>query len=281
MSTENIQILGTAVATVVAAFLAYILYTSSGSGKPVLSKEKFQKFPLVQKTVLSHNSAVYRFGLPNPNDILGLPIGQHISIQATIDGQNILRSYTPITLDDQKGHFDLLIKSYANGNISKFVADLNIGDSINVKGPKGFYKYEPNTSNCLGMVAGGTGIAPMYQLIQAIAKNPSDKTKIVLLYGNVTEEDILLKKELDEITAHHENIKVHYVLDKPPKDWTGGSGYITSELLSQFLPGPAAENKLLVCGPPLMVSSIKKAAVGLGYQKAKPISKADDQVFVF
>jgi cytochrome-b5 reductase len=39
-----------------------------------------------------------------------LPIGQHISVQAEIGGKNVMRSYTPTSSDDDKGHFDLLIK---------------------------------------------------------------------------------------------------------------------------------------------------------------------------
>jgi cytochrome-b5 reductase len=37
----------------------------------------------------------------------------------------------------------------------------------------------------VGLIAGGTGITPMYQLIKAIFKNPNDKTKVSLVYGNV------------------------------------------------------------------------------------------------
>ena len=52
----------------------------------------------------------YRFGLPSKDDVLGLPIGQHISVQAEISGKNIMRSYTPTSSDDDLGHFDLLVK---------------------------------------------------------------------------------------------------------------------------------------------------------------------------
>lgn len=52
----------------------------------------------------------YRFALPNKDDVLGLPIGQHISVQAEINGKNIMRSYTPTSSDDDLGHFDLLVK---------------------------------------------------------------------------------------------------------------------------------------------------------------------------
>ena len=38
----------------------------------------------------------------------------------------------------------------------------------------------------IGLIAGGTGITPMYQLIKAIFKNPNDKTKVTLVFGNVS-----------------------------------------------------------------------------------------------
>jgi cytochrome-b5 reductase len=39
----------------------------------------------------------------------------------------------------------------------------------------------------------------MWQTARAIFKNPEDKTKVTLIYGNVSEEDILLKKEWEEL----------------------------------------------------------------------------------
>jgi len=59
---------------------------------------------------LGNAESRYRFALPKPTDCLGLPIGQHISVCAEIEGKNIVRSYTPTTLDDDKGHFDLVVK---------------------------------------------------------------------------------------------------------------------------------------------------------------------------
>ncbi|ODV64383.1 cytochrome-b5 reductase [Ascoidea rubescens DSM 1968] len=269
------------VLTLSASIAAYVLVVSPKERK-VLKKDEFQEFPLIQKTILSHNSGIYRFGLPRPNDTLGLPIGQHISIGANINGKEIVRSYTPTSLDsDSKGYFDLLIKAYPNGNISKLIANLDIGETIKVKGPKGFFVYTPNMVKSFGMVAGGTGITPMYQIIKAIIANPDDNTTVSLIYGNVNEEDILLRSELDKITKEHSNIKVFYVLDNPPKNWNGGSGYITPDILKAHLPAASLDSQLLICGPPPMVSAIKRAGVDLGFSKAKPVSKLGDQTFVF
>jgi cytochrome-b5 reductase len=256
--------------------------------KKVLKPDVFQDFELEEKTIVSHNVAIYRFKLPTEKSILGLPIGQHISIGAVLpqeDGklQEIVRSYTPISGDHQPGHFDLLIKSYPQGNISKLMASLIVGQTIRVKGPKGAFVYEPNMVRHFGMIAGGTGITPMLQIIRAIVRGRAagDKTEVDLIFANVTAQDILLKEDLDALAKEDDKIRIHYVLDNPPENWTGGVGYVTGDMITQWLPKPADDIKILICGPPPMVRGLKKTTESLGYNKSRPVSKLQDQVFAF
>ena len=180
----------------------------------------------------------YRFALPNSTDILGLPIGQHISVAATIEGQpkEIVRSYTPISSDENPGYFDLLIKSYPTGNISKYVASLKIGQPLKVKGPKGAMVYSPRLVRRFGMIAGGTGITPMLQIIRAIIRGRprsggKDTTEVDLIFANVKEEDILLREDLDALTAEDDKFRVYYVLNNPPEPWDGGVGFVSAEMI--------------------------------------------------
>ncbi|KAI0969410.1 hypothetical protein F4678DRAFT_173687 [Xylaria arbuscula] len=274
-------------AAIVAILLSVWKFTSS-QPKKVLKPDAFQDFELKEKTIISHNVAIYRFKLPAPSDILGLPIGQHISIGADIkqpDGttKEIVRSYTPISGDHQPGYFDLLIKSYPTGNISKHLASLGVGQTIKVRGPKGAFVYTPNMVRHFGMVAGGTGITPMLQVIRAIIRGrpTGDKTQVDLIFANVSTSDILLKEDLDQLAKEDSGFRVHYVLDKPPEGWTGGVGYVTPDMVTKWLPKAAPDVKILLCGPPPMISGLKKATEGLGFQKARPVSKLDDQVFAF
>jgi len=85
------------------------------------------------------------------------------------------------------------------------------------------------------MTAGGTGITPMFQVIQAAVLN-NDDVDITLLFGNVSEDDILLKKELDAFAeANPSRFRVIYIIDsaKNPDKWTGHTGYITKELVQK------------------------------------------------
>ena len=69
----------------------------------------------------------------------------------------------------------------------------------------------------LGMIAGGTGITPMLQVITAIIRDEYDTTTtMALLFANQTEEDILLREELDGLARKHPHrFRVAYTLDRP------------------------------------------------------------------
>ena len=207
-----------------------------------------------------------------------------MSLAATPKGaeKEVVRSYTPISSDEDKGFFDLMIKSYPQGNISAHMTTLKIGDTMKVRGPKGAMVYKSNMCRRIGMIAGGTGITPMLQIVRAINRGrPQDKTKIDLIFANVNPDDILLKDQLDDLNREDPNFSVYYVLNNPPEKWDGGVGFVTADMIKAKLPPPAADIKILICGPPPMVSALKKATESLGYEKARPVSKLEDQVFCF
>jgi cytochrome-b5 reductase len=154
-------------------------------------------------------------------------------LSAVIDGQEVVRSYTPISSDNTPGYFDLLIKSYPTGNISKYVAGLKVSQTMKVKGPKGAMVYTPNMVRRFGMIAGGTGITPMLQVIRAIVRGRAsgDKTEIDLIFANVNPEDILLRDDLNSLRKEDAGFRVYYVLNNPPEKWNGGIGFVTTEMI--------------------------------------------------
>lgn len=83
------------------------------------SNEKYL-LPLVEKEEISHDTRRFRFGLPSSKHVLGLPVGQHIQLSAMINEELVIRSYTPVTSDDDEGYVDLVIKVYKKGVHPKF-----------------------------------------------------------------------------------------------------------------------------------------------------------------
>lgn len=149
--------------------------------------------------------------------------------------------------------------------MSQHLNDMKIGDTILMKGPKGHLEYlgrgeftitkrkETTTYNKkkIGMVAGGTGITPMLQVIRAILKDPEDRTEVWLIFANQSEEDILLRKELEAIPS--DRFHLWYTVDRPPQDWKYSSGFINKDMCRDHLPAPGKDTMLFVCGPPPMI----------------------------
>ena len=184
---------------------------------------------------------------------------------------------------DIPGYLELVVKAYPDGPMSQHIHSMNVDQRLSFKGPLVKYPWEANKHNHICLIAGGTGITPMYQLAREIFK-----TKVTLVFGNVSEEDILLKKELQDLeNTYPQRFRAFYVLDNPPEGWTGGKGYITKELLKTVLPEPKEENiKLFVCGPPPMYKAISGGKVSPKDQGEltgilKDLGYSKEQVFKF
>ena len=115
----------------------------------------------------------------------------------------VIRPYTPTSSAGAVGHLDLVVKIYEAGVMSAHIGKLAVGDALEMKGPIVKLPYEANTWPAIGMVAGGTGITPMLQVAAAALADPADKTKVSLVYGNVAEDDILLRDEIDAMAKAH------------------------------------------------------------------------------
>lgn len=248
-----------------------------------LNPKEYKDLKVDRIDKLSPNVYRYVFKLPNASDVVGLPIGQHVAIKATIDGRSVSRSYTPTSNNLDAGILTLVIKLYPDGELTgKYFANLNPGDTVLFRGPKGPMKYQRGLCKNIGMIAGGTGITPMFQLIRAICEDDRDTTQVSLIFANHSEEDIILRKELDIFaTKYPGNFKVWYMLDQAPDDWAYGKGYVTPDVIEQKLPCSALDTKMMLCGPPGLVAASKKTLVSMGFQEPGSIGKMTDDIFCF
>jgi len=247
-----------------------------------LDPRSYRAFELTHKENVSHNTIRFTFALPSSQHRLGLPVGKHISIKSKdSEGKEFMRNYTPVTGDEVQGHFKLVIKVYPQGKMSRYLADLPLHAKIECKGPQGALEYKgrgvfeikrkggivTNRVKRIGMLAGGTGITPIYQLIHAILRDSQDSTDLNLIFGNLTEDDILLRDELEKkVVEYKKQFKIYFVVDKPSTTgWGGGSGYITKEMIQVHLPPPSPDTLIVLCGPPPMMNSMVKHLQALDY----------------
>ncbi|KAL8059739.1 hypothetical protein ABFX02_03G106400 [Erythranthe guttata] len=249
---------------------------SAGAGTRGSALVPRAKIPckLIARTELSHDVRLFRFALPNEEHVLGLPVGKHIFVCATVDDKLCMRAYTPSSDVEVVGYFELVIKVYFGGVHPKFpnggimsqhLDSLELGSFIDVKGPLGHIEYtgkgnftvhgKQKFAKKLAMIAGGTGITPIYQVMQAILKDPEDETEMYVVYANRTEDDILLKDELDAWAEKFPaRVRVWYVVQESVKEgWKYSLGFVTEAVLREHIPAPTGYTLALACGPPPML----------------------------
>merc|ERR1712000_687322 len=203
----------------------------------------------------------------------------HMDFSAQINGKQNIKAYTPVSSDDDIGIFELVVKVYRplepkfpnGGLMSQHLGDMKVGETIDVRGPTGHIEYAapgtlrlwnklkkreaPRTVKVthLAMIAGGTGITPMLQIVRHILKTPGDKTKMSLIFANKSEDDILLREEL-EACAKDPRFNLWFTIDNSVKEgWQYDLGFITEEMIRKQLPAPGDGVHVLMCGPPPMI----------------------------
>ena len=146
------------------------------------------------------------------------------------------------------------MKKYPNGRASGHMHSLKPGDSLSVAGPMRGYSWRVNECDQVNLIAGGAGITPIYQLLQGILNNEEEKTKVKLIFGVNTDQDVLLKDELDAFERRFpDRFKVVYTISKPSGNSPFRQGRVTKELLKEEL---VENGKVFVCGPPAMEASL-------------------------
>ncbi|KAF9918577.1 NADH-cytochrome b5 reductase [Lobosporangium transversale] len=232
--------------------------TKKGPVSSALDPNAFVDFKLKSVQKLTPNTSRFTFELEE-NQKLGLDVASCVVTKfIKEDGKPIIRPYTPTSDSDRTGSFDFVIKRYEGGPMSSHIHSMKPGDTLSVKGPISKYPLKANQHETVTLIAGGSGITPMIQIIGGLLKDKADKTKINLIFANVTPEDIILKDEIDAFAkAHPDRFKVTYVVDKPVEGWTGPTGYVTAELIKKYNPEIGQGNtKVFVCGPPPMMKSV-------------------------
>ena len=262
-------------------------------GRKVALNPKFKvAFRLQNKEVLSHDTFMLDFALQSPEHILGLPTGKHVFLSAEIDGETVMRRYTPISSNYDVGCIKFVIKAYPpcerfprGGKMSQHVDTLRIGDTIDIRGPVGEFDYvlggrfyvdgEERTARRFNMIAGGTGITPVMQIAAEILRHPEDPTEMSLIFGCREENDLLMRSTLDEWAEKYpEKFRVHYILsDSWPEGWKHSTGFVNKDLFQAELYPKGDDVWNLMCGPPIMLDKgCTPNLVALGHSKERIFS---------
>jgi len=213
----------------------------------------------------THDTKTFCFALPDDATLDMLP-GDHLYVHATIDGKAVKRPYTPSSTPGITGYFDLTVKRYETGMMSRYLHDRKVGDQVLMSGPNPGGHWVDGMAKKVGFVAGGSGITPMISIIRWMLSR-SLPVEMFLLYANKTEADIIFGDEWDEDAREHASFHCYHVLSQPPAGWSQGTGRITEEMLRKYLPPPGSDSLIFLCGPPSMVDALETALKSLGHSE--------------
>lgn len=163
-----------------------------------------QKFhSLVIKEISKETSKAYSLLFEIPLDLresFAFKAGQYITIKCNIDGKEIRRCYSISSVPNKAETFQVIVKSVPNGVFSKYVEEnLKTGDNLEVSEPEGNFCYEPTNEKLKTFVAvaAGSGITPIFSIIQSILSLSNDQ--IILFYGNKSVEQTIFNKEITKL----------------------------------------------------------------------------------
>ncbi|KAJ2721112.1 hypothetical protein GGI07_004177 [Coemansia sp. Benny D115] len=270
-----------------AAFL-YYLHLHTDLLKPKvdcrLSPTQYTPLKLLSVEPLTHDTSRFRFLVKRPRFDGDEPEKQADETMATgawaVDVKDHLvqtsRMYTPVahaisdSVDEasgsRSGHLDLVVKRYDRGSLSRFIHGTRVGDHVEMRGPLPVWPYTANQYKHIYMIAGGTGVAPMFQVIERVLADPQSQTAISLLYGSRSPEDILLRDELDALQKKHgQRLHIQYLVDHAGGEPSSSSS--TGAAVSVGMPNRSTveaftrafdkqADVVLVCGPDPMMNAI-------------------------
>jgi NAD(P)H-flavin reductase len=123
----------------------------------------------------------------------------------------------------------------------------------------------------VALLAGGSGITPMYS-IAAASSYAKDGLEVHFLFSNKTKDDILIKAELDQLSAMNPNFHLHHTLTRhdAAKDgeWDGLTGRVSWDMLkSKGFPEPADDVLYITCGPNAFSDTIKEFLGANGFSE--------------
>lgn len=150
------------------------------------------------------------------------------------------------------------------GDFTATIKDTKVGEIAYLDGPYGVFTVD-RYGDAPGFVfiAGGVGAAPILSMLRTMADR-NDKRPLWFIYGNVRLEDVIFREELEALKGRL-NIRLVHVLNEPPRDWDGETGFLTTELLQKILPGSddngdgdGKNYEYFLCGPKPMSDAVQQ-----------------------
>jgi ferredoxin-NADP reductase len=201
----------------------------------------------------------------------GHKAGQHVDVRLTApDGYRTQRSYS-IASAPEDDRLALTVERLEDGEVSPYLTDvLMAGDQLELRGPiGGYFTWEVREGGPLLLIGGGSGVVPLMAMLRhRVAVSSNVPTR--LLYSSRSNEEIIYRRELENLAARGGSLEVIHTLTRSrPASWSGYHRRIDAEMLAEVAWSPDQCPLAFVCGPTPFVEAVGAALVGLGQDAAR------------
>ncbi|MCP5145555.1 MAG: 2Fe-2S iron-sulfur cluster binding domain-containing protein [Gammaproteobacteria bacterium] len=203
------------------------------------------------------NATVLKVRL-RPSQTFSCRPGQYLTLLAP---GPIARSYSIANDPEMEREIELHVRLLPAGKMSHWLEHQAVpGTQVTVRGPAGscFYTGDDNRQWPIVLAGTGTGLAPLYGILQDALSN-NHRGPIQILHGALRESDLYLQSELTQLAAEHDNLTYSTCVLQSADGAPDASGDIQERVLT-VLKSMANDVRLYLCGAPEMVNPLKTRA---------------------
>jgi ring-1,2-phenylacetyl-CoA epoxidase subunit PaaE len=234
---------------------------------------RFHQLRVVEVRRETPDCVSLKFELPASvaNDY-GFVQGQHVALRATLDGEELRRSYSVCSGCDD-GELRVAVKKVPGGRFSVWVNEsLKPGDAIDVMTPEGrfFTPLAAEHEKHYVAFASGSGITPVLSLIRTtLAREP--RSHFTLVYGNRRQSSVMFHEALEDLKDRYlTRFRLFNVFSREEQDVDLFNGRIDATKVGQFLSTLIPVDTIdeaFVCGPASMIDEIEQALLAAGVKR--------------
>ena len=207
-----------------------------------------------------------RFDIPpGLREKFAFKAGQHLTLRATLDGEEVRRNYSLCTAPDDEDWM-VTVKRIAGGQFSNWVGDhLKPGDVIDVMPPHGSFttEFDPQQSRRYAAFAGGSGITPVISLIRTALKQEPG-SRFTLFYGNRDSSSVIFLDALADLKDRYlGRFELYHFLAEEEGDVELFNGMLDkatcANAIEHLVGDPRRVDAWFICGPGPMMDAAEAA----------------------
>jgi len=236
---------------------------------------KFHTLTVLDVNRETEDAVSILFDIPSElNDDYTYVSGQYLTLRATINNEDIRRSYSLCSAPFEN-QWRVAVKQVENGQFSTYANNvLKAGMKMEVMTPTGNFKFipEPKSKKSHVLFASGSGITPILSIAKT-ALHEEPNCDVTLFFGNKGFASVIFREEVEALKNQYMGrLKVVHIFSREGLGNAIQKGRIdaakTNELFNAFLKHTEIDN-VYICGPEQMILGVKEGLLANNVDEKK------------